>query len=504
MSEFEEIKESLLLWQEELRVTQLGMDTLWIIFGSCLVFLMQCGFGMFEAGCVSSRNVVSIMYRNLMGTCISAVQFYCLGWGFAYGTDGNRFLGTNNFFMMDLPKTTSQGGTATVYTQAFVFFQFSLCTMSATIVSGALAERTQSIAYTSCSAFFSTIVFPIAAHWCWSNDGWASSKLEVHNGRIGMGVMDFSGAGTVCVLGGFAALAGAIVLGPRERQYKGKKIARFDANDTRKESILFSGHNKVFQVMGIMILWAGWFGYNLAGTGTLWNKGSRIAPRVSINTALGAAGGGFSVVVADTVIQLFHKRAKLKRKKPSRSWKMYAEHRGLQVKNDIPQNAILGYSVCYNLSNLCNGILAGLVSSTSGCAVLDPWASFVVSSIAGMVYGMSSNLIRRFHVDDPLDCFAIYGCGGLVSLLMTSLFAKPSHVTEVYGSEFTDNGYYGIVYGGNANQLGVQVVVGLTIAVWSFVLNIILFISLRKLEMLRLPENIHSLDVAVHHAHAYH
>eukprot|EP01060_Flectonema_neradi_P010648 TRINITY_DN17733_c3_g1_i1.p1 TRINITY_DN17733_c3_g1~~TRINITY_DN17733_c3_g1_i1.p1 ORF type:complete len:525 (+),score=58.62 TRINITY_DN17733_c3_g1_i1:65-1576(+) len=503
MSEFEEVKASLLAWQEDLQKTQIGMDTFWVLFGGCLVFLMQCGFGMLEAGSVSSRNVVAIMYRNLLSTCTSAVLFFCCGWAFAFGETGNRFIGESNFFLRGLPDTTTSV-TSTVYTGAKIFFQFSLCTTSATIVSGALAERTQDIAYASCWALFSSIIFPLAAHWCWSSSGWASATLSGHEGRIGMGVFDFAGATTVFVLGGFAALAGAIVLGPRKRSYRGKKISRFSKGDEAKESILFAGHNKVYQVMGIMILWAGWFGLNLASTGTLHNRGSRIAPRIAINTALAASGGGFAVIIADSVRQVINRGDKMKERTPSVAWKTYADRMHL-VTEDIPDDAFAGYSLSYDLRLLCNGILCGLVSSAAGCAVIEPWASLIVSFVTGLVYTAVSKLLRVIQIDDPLDAFAIYGCSGLVSLILTAFFAKPAHVDEVYGVDFTRNGYYGIFYGGDVNQLGVQVAVGLTVAVWSFSLNLLLFLSLCKIGRLRLPDSEStSQDAKGHHVRAYH
>eukprot|EP01063_Lacrimia_lanifica_P034522 TRINITY_DN6402_c0_g1_i1.p1 TRINITY_DN6402_c0_g1~~TRINITY_DN6402_c0_g1_i1.p1 ORF type:complete len:531 (+),score=211.05 TRINITY_DN6402_c0_g1_i1:63-1655(+) len=487
-----------------LATTGKDMNVFWLIFGGALVFFMQCGFGMLEGGFVRSTSVVNIVFKNLMDACIGAFMFYSVGWALAYGDDTNSdsrngFVGNAAFFLVSDANGGYQDGLAEYggfepYSFASWFFQFAFCATAATIVSGAVAERLQLVAYFVYSAWICGLVYPIVVHWCWSSYGWASPWAATYNdggnelSRLGRGVQDFAGSGVVHMVGGFSALAGAIVLGPRRGKAKaGQKVAPFRFEDGHDPED-FVGHNKVFQVLGMFILWTGWFGFNCVSTLEMSPAAAPVAARVAVTTMLGAAGGGFASLFCDMILQKIALRGVEPRVDPA--WQRWA---GADA-TDPPAEAILP-ALSYDLGSVINGVLAGLVSITAGCALIEPWAAIVIAMVGAVVYTGASRLMCKLGIDDPLDAFAVHGACGYWGLIAVGLWATEANVQEVYPSTYVPLNanetleYYGAFYGGDGKQFGIQLLVGLVIACWSFVMTGMAFLGLKFTGNLRVADD---------------
>jgi len=337
------------------------------------VFFMQSGFALLEAGTVRAKNAKNILMKNLLDACIGALIWWAWGYGLAYngggtgGGEGNGFIGH---------ATDSQGGIDSSSFFAWGYnvaddgasyagwwFQYVFCAAAATIVSGAMAERTSLVGYLVYTIGISGFIYPVVVYWSWGY-GWASSW----NG----GLVDFAGSGIVHMTGGIAALVGAAVVGPRK--------ARFDES---KKPIAIAAHNTTFQVLGTFILWVGWYGFNPGSALAIAGSG-QIMSRAIVTTTLSAGTGGLTVVIADKFLV-------------SHTW---------------------------DVGMLCNGILAGLVSITAGTADVYPWASIIIGFLGGFVYlGASKTVLYICKVDDPLDAFSVHGACGFWGVIATALFA---------------------------------------------------------------------------------
>jgi len=284
---------------------QSAARSFWLLFNGSLVFFMQCGFGMLEAGAVSARNTQNIMLKNLFDAALACIIWWAFGHAFTF-EGGSSFIGFkpgDTFFANGLEGDLNADW-------AFVWFQFTFAAAAATIVSGAVAERTLLPAYLIFSAFITGFIYPVVAHWAWSNEGWISRSNP--NAFLG-GVTDFAGSGVVHVTGGVAGLCGAIIVGPRP--------GRFDP--ITMTPIPIPGHSSVLQVLGTFILWMGWFGFNMGSTLNFDGPSSVTAGRIAMCTTLSGACGGVVTVCLDRFTS------------PARAW---------------------------DVSAMCNGILAGLVS----------------------------------------------------------------------------------------------------------------------------------------------
>eukprot|EP01063_Lacrimia_lanifica_P034523 TRINITY_DN6402_c0_g1_i2.p1 TRINITY_DN6402_c0_g1~~TRINITY_DN6402_c0_g1_i2.p1 ORF type:complete len:557 (+),score=181.04 TRINITY_DN6402_c0_g1_i2:60-1730(+) len=503
--------------------TSADMNVFWLIFGGALVFFMQAGFGMLEAGCVRSSSVVNIVFKNLCDACIGAVMFYMFGWALAYGDDldsksRNGFLGNAAFFLVTDANGGYQDGLAEYggfEPRAFAswFFQFAFCATAATIVSGAIAERTQLNAYFAYSAWICGFVYPVVVHWTWSSAGWASPWVSYDQPmpRLGKGLMDFAGSGVVHMVGGFAALAGAMLVGPR----RGRKTASQQTPPFRfakdSDPTHFIGHNKVHQVLGMFILWTGWFGFNCVSTLEMTPGSAPVASRTAVTTMLGACGGGFATLMIDLILQ----KVRHIEPKVDPTWVRWAEENG-QDTTDPPKEAILGATLNFEIECVVNGILAGLVSITAGCSLVEPWAALVIGMLGGAVYTGASGLMVKVKIDDPLDAFAVHGACGFWGLVATGLWATAKNVAEVYPAnnfvnathpgDMPGDEYYGAFYGGDGKQFGIQLLVGLVIAAWAFSMAFLCFFLLKLTGNLRVAddqEGYAGLDSHEHGASAY-
>ena len=349
-------------------VARRGVDFSWTLMAAFLVFFMQAGFAFLGAGLIRSKNTVNYMTKSFLDFCIAALSFWAFGFALMWGgsaaasglADGNWFIGYSGFFL---------AGEAEADDTAMTWiFQMVFAGTAATIVAGAMAERTRINAYMAYSFMLGAIIYPIYGHWVWGG-GWLST-LDID----GAGAVDFAGSGVVHAVGGLVALAGAVVVGPR--------IGKFNADGTPND---IRGHNIPYVVIGTFILFFGWFGFN-AGS-TLAGTDLRIAT-IATNTLL--AG------VAGATVALYVQMART-------------------GKADLPMS--------------CNGALAGLVGITAPCAYVAPWAAVIIGGSAAVVMMSSVTFVERWlKVDDPVGAVSVHGAAGLWGLLAVGIFADGSYL----------------------------------------------------------------------------
>mmetsp|Transcript_49192 Transcript_49192/g.123666 ORF Transcript_49192/g.123666 Transcript_49192/m.123666 type:complete len:477 (-) Transcript_49192:59-1489(-) len=432
------------------QVERLGadMDTFWLLTFGALVFMMQTGFGLLESGSVRSKNAVNILFKNTLDVCIGAIGWYLLGFAFAYGNHGT-FIGYRYFALTNVGCDDD-----TCESYQIWFFQFTFCATAATIASGAMAERTQLVAYLLFTFFLTAFIYPVVVHWQWSSTGWLSPFKD--DTLIGTNnFLDFAGCGAVHMVGGFAGLMGAILLGPR--------LGRFD-NDGPKPQ----GHNLVFVALGTLILWFGWYGFNPGSTLGASGGFSSVAALAAVNTTLSPAFAAAATLIINVAVDR-------------------------QM----------------NLGVVLNGLLGGLVSITSGCAIVDGWGAVIIGVIAGLLEYGSSKLLIKLKVDDPLDAFPVHGICGMWGLLSVGAFATHQGICDAYkdglqGGDCPDIDF-GFIKGGGGMQLGAQLTGLVVIAAWTAALSGVLFGILRLIKLLRVPveEERMGLDEAKHGGHAY-
>ncbi len=340
-------------------VTPENINTIWILLGAALVFFMQAGFAMVETGFTRAKNAGNIIMKNLMDFAFGAPIFWIVGYGLMFKGTG-KFIGGLDFF-------TNAGGD-----YATLIFQTVFCATAATIVSGAMAERTKFKSYLVYSVVISALIYPISGHWIWGG-GWLSQ----------LGFHDFAGSTAVHMVGGVSALIGATILGPR--------LGKYDKNGKPRA---IPGHSLTLGALGVFILWFCWFGFNGCSTVSMVDGADILASKVFVTTNLAAA-------VATVTTMIF-------------TWIRYK-------KPDV--------------SMTLNGSLAGLVAITAGCDVVEPWAAAVIGIIAGIVVVLAVEFFDKvLKIDDPVGAIAVHGCCGALGTLLTGVFAND--VGIVYGGGF--------------------------------------------------------------------
>ncbi len=333
---------------------QLHADYMWTLIAAVLVFFMQAGFAMVEAGFTRAKNAINIMMKNLMDFSIGTLAFWAVGFGLMFGVSKSGWIGTSGFFLSDY----TAGGDPWVL--AFWMFQVVFAATAATIVSGAMAERTKFIGYICYSIVLTALIYPIFGGWAWGSLHNGSGWLE------NLGFIDFAGSTVVHSVGGWAALAGATVLGPRMGKY---------GKDGKIRPIL--GHNIPMAALGVFILWMGWFGFN-AGSTTAANKDIAM---IFVNTNLAAAAGAVLAMIT--------------------SWLKFGK----------PE-----------ISMSLNGALAGLVGITAGCANVSPVGAACIGAVAGVIVVMSVLFFEKIGVDDPVGAVSVHGVNGAWGTLAAGLF----------------------------------------------------------------------------------
>lgn len=349
--------------------TNMAIDTLWVLLGGILVFWMQAGFAMVETGFTRSKNAGNIIMKNLMDFALGSLIYWIIGFGLMFGKDAAGIIGIPGFFA----DGTAENAATSVNNYAFLFFQTVFCATAATIVSGAMAERTKFISYCIYSAIISAVIYPIAGHWIWGG-GWLAQ----------LGFHDFAGSTAVHSIGGWCALVGATILGPRIGKY---------SKDGKSNAI--PGHSLTLGALGVFILWMGWFGFNPGSSLGITGEGAlELSSRVFITTNLAAAA-------AATVTMVL-------------TWVKYG-------KPDVSMSL--------------NGVLAGLVAITAGCDVVSPLGAAIIGVISAfaMVYGIEF-VDKVLKVDDPVGAVGVHCINGVVGTILTGVFAMDGGL--FYGGGF--------------------------------------------------------------------
>ena len=411
------------------------LASLWLIVAGCLVFMMQAGFALVEAGLTRAKNLGNIMAKNLADMAIGALAFWAVGFGFAFGSDGGSLIGTDAFFLSGMTESFDNGDV--LATPSFFFFQVVFAATAVTIASGAMAERTKFSAYLIFSAVMTGFIYPVVVHSFWHGEG-LLSDLNIGDARFS----DFAGSSIVHSAGGWAALMGAVFLGPRLGKY---------GPDGRPRAI--PGHNIGFVVIGVFILWFGWFGFN-AGSELAFDAWVAHA----IMTTLLAASAG--TLAAGAVI-----------------WK----------KTGAMDVGVVG-----------NGALAGLVSITAGTGTMNFLGAVIVGAIGGALVVYSVLFIERRGVDDPVGAVSVHGVCGVWGTLAIGLFAR-------HDDAFLGRDNAGLFYGGGFDQLLVQAIGVLLIAAWVLGTSAILFKVIKSTVGLRVSEEeeLEGLDVSEHGSPGY-
>mmetsp|Transcript_28080 Transcript_28080/g.41750 ORF Transcript_28080/g.41750 Transcript_28080/m.41750 type:complete len:470 (-) Transcript_28080:339-1748(-) len=421
--------------QEDYASFKVDVDAFWLMFGAVLVFFMQTGFGMLEVGCIQWKNVKNILIKNVFDASLGAIVWWSIGFGVAMGKDdyvsdgSNGFIGRDLFFMTT---DTFRGGPNSDkgYAWAGWLFQWAFAATTATIVTGSVAERITFSAYLVYAFCLVSFVYPCVVHWGWNANGWASAWRE-EDLLFGCGVLDFAGSGVVHTTGGVVALWGAKILGPRTGRF---------INGQKQE---FKEVSPIYQTLGTLILWFGWYGFN--GASTLYIGGySAPAARAMVTSTISAGAGCISSVLL----------AKL--------------HTGI-----IDPGA----------AN--NGILGGLVSITASCSVVDPEAAFVIGLIGGVIYYFSALLLLRLQIDDVVNASPVHMFCGVWGVLASGLFASEAPYGAAYYSA-RQSKCAGAFYGGDGSQFAANLAFILAVLAWSTTWGCIIFFACDKIPFIGL------------------
>jgi Amt family ammonium transporter len=399
---------------------QAVLDNIFVFIAAVLVIFMNAGFGMLETGFCRQKNAVNILSKNLIVFALAVLAFWAIGFSLMFGV-GNGFIGGGGWFLTGAPEVYGlDGGTLTIDT--FFLFQAAFAATAATIVSGAVAERIKFVDFLIFSLLLTGISYPITGHWVWSGNGWLG----------GAGFSDFAGSTVVHSVGGWSALMGAAFLGPRIGKYQ----------DGRVNAI--PGHNMSIAMLGCLILWIGWYGFN---------PGSELAadtavPFIALTTTLAAAGGGVSATFT--------------------AWAL----------NGKP-----------DLSMIINGILAGLVGITAGCAGVNYLGSVIIGLIAGIIVVFSVGFFDSIKIDDPVGAISVHLVCGVWGTLAVGLFDTST----------------GLFFGGGFAQLGSQILGILSIGLFTVVLTSIFWLILKSTLGIRVSpeEEMKGLDIGEHGMEAY-
>lgn len=408
-------------------------DTLWVFLAAILVFFMNLGFASVEAGFARAKNTVNILSKKFIVFAVSSLGFLLLGWGLMFGGD-NPFVGTEHLFILGNADNSFYDDTltSTVPFWGKFFFQLVFCGTAATIVSGAVAERVKYVSFIVFSFVLTLVIYPIVGHWIWGG-GWLAD----------LGFMDFAGDSAVHSVGGWAALAGAVILGPRIGKY---------GKDGKPKAI--PGHNMSLAVIGLFVLWLGWFGFNPGSTMSFENPSDVMHILMTTNTSAIAA------VLTSTVT----------------SW----------ITMGKPD---LGMTI--------NGCLAGLVGITGGCAYVSIESSIIIGALSGVLVVFAVIFFDKIKIDDPVGATSVHlGCG-VFGTICVGLFAQ-----EGVTSLSTRNGLF---FGGGFGLLGTQLLGIVAVGAFVFASSALVWFVLKKTIGIRVSreEEIQGLDIGEHGNVAY-
>ncbi len=398
---------------------QFVLDNIWVLVAAILVIFMNAGFGMLETGFCRQKNAVNILSKNLIVFALATLSFWVLGFGLMFN-EATPFIGLGNFFLSGYSTDGPEFGNLTA--PVFFLFQAAFAGTAATIVSGAVAERIKFTDFVIFSILLTAVSYPITGHWVWTGAGWLG----------GLGFSDFAGSTVVHSVGGWAALCGAAILGPRIGKYQDGQINAIP------------GHNMSIATLGCLILWIGWFGFN---------PGSQLAadsavPYIAVTTNLAAAAGGVAATFT--------------------AWMMSGKP---------------------DLSMIINGILAGLVGITAGCAGVGFFGAVIVGLIAGVLVVFSVGFFDSIKIDDPVGAISVHLVCGMWGTLAVGLFDTTS----------------GLFYGGGIGQLISQIIGIVAIGLFTVVFSSIVWTILKSASGLRVSaeEELKGLDIGEHGMEAY-
>jgi len=411
-------------------------STIWVVVAAVLVMFMQAGFAFLEAGLTRMKNVGHVAAKNVLVLGIASIVYYLVGYGIAFGDGGNAIAGGSGF-APDVDTLLAIGAEpfswfGTIPAGAGYLFQVAFAAVSLAIVWGAMAERTKLWVYFAFGAVF-TLIYSLVSHWIWHPDGWLFAR----------GMQDFAGSTVVHYQGALAALAGALLLGPR--------IGKFGA-DGKPNAI--PGHNMAFVTLGVVILWFGWFGFNPGSTlGIVTGEHIGYFAYVAVTTNVAAASGALGAVLVSWLVI----------KKP-------------------------------DLSMMLNGAIAALVAITAASGFVAPWAAIVIGAVAGTVAVLGVLLVERLRIDDPIGAVSVHGLAGVWGTLATGIFAVPS----LAGNLATGQG--GLWYTGSFHQLGVQALGLLAVGAFTFSASFGSLWVMKKLWGIRVEPEVETagLDVSEH------
>ncbi|PNH03009.1 Ammonium transporter 1 member 2 [Tetrabaena socialis] len=460
-----------------------GLNTLLLLFGGALVFIMHGGFAMLCAGSIRSKNAMNILLQTILDAAVSGVMFYCVGFGFAFGQGNkpNKFIGDALFGLSRyISHQTPSGAVGTLDADGNrwevqpvgrwidFFFQWAFAATATTIPAGAVAERFNFNAYLGYSIFISGFVYPVVAHWAWCYTGWANYGA-ILSPVFNAGYIDFAGSGVIHMVGGLAGLVGAVMVGPR--------LGRFDADGNPVD---MPGHSAILVVLGTVLLWFGWYGFNPTSVLYLdYSQGAgrstfaTVCGRAAVTTTLAACAGGLACLLNG-----------------------FRKHRG------------------WDLVGLCNGVLCGLVAITASAHVVEPWAALVCGFVAGLFFDFLCWLLLKLKIDDPLSASPMHFGAGMWGVFFVGLLAKQEYIMEYYWHAPSEDGRltgknyypYGAFYKhSNGKLLASQVVVILAIIAWTVCLMAPFFFIFKLFGALRIPPEVEEmgLDRSKHGGSAY-
>lgn len=419
---------------EQVNAKSVDIDTIWVLIAAFLVFWMQAGFALVETGLTRAKNTVNILMKNMLDFCFATVAFWLVGFGIMFGK-GTPWFGTEGFMLKEATaETFGSLSWSPVNLDSKFFFQLVFAGTAATIVSGAMAERTKFSCYLVYSAVITLLIYPVSGHWIWGG-GYL----------FGKGFFDFAGSTVVHSVGGWLALCGAVVLGPRLGKYgPGGKVNAIP------------GHNFPMMVLGVFILWLGWFGFNPGSTMAAIGQGTAMA-HICVTTNAAAATG---TILALLVSKLWFGK--------------------------------------WDASMAGNGCLAGLVAITAPCAWVSTPAALLIGAVGGALVVFSVVFIDRvLKIDDPVGATSVHLTNGIWGTIAVGLFANP-----IYGATGPQPGLF---YGGGATQLWVQLLGIVLVGAWCLATGFALFFMLKVAMGLRVSreEELRGLDMDEHGMSGY-
>lgn len=425
------------------------LNTLWVLVAAFLVFGMQVGFTMLEAGFCRSRETVNVLMECIVDTCLCGLLFYAIGFAFMF-SHGNGFIGYHWFFLQGVPATYEGTGVAFL---AFWLFQFAFADTCSTITSGAMIGRTGFWGDLLYSFAVSGFIYPIIGHWAWGPDGFLVTMGTEGNffASLGMNFHDFAGSTVVHTIGGFIALAGAIVLGPRI----GRKFKRDGGGPMLP-------HDLVIAASGGLLLWFGWYGFNPGST--LSAMDFEGIGRVAANTTLAACAAGLTSMTYAYI--------------QSKKW---------------------------DVSFTVNGFLAGLVAITCPCYWVSPAGSIAIGAVGGVIVVLGVELLEWLRIDDPIGAVPVHGFCGIWGTLSLGLFASGQYgVTGVFAADNTTP-LTGLFYGGGFTVLAAQAIGSIIVASATFASALAVMYAIKAMGLLRVSAEGESygLDLHEHGISAY-